>query len=108
MPPPLEMPVHLVLLLCVINSLEVEEVAVSPFQHTNLPGPSFLHACFVCCLLSFLHLPSSSVRILGQACMAPEQGPESEVTPVWETNYQGNLKPEMSRQSWRRLCIRNK
>jgi hypothetical protein len=69
-PLPHESPLHLLLQLYIINSLEVEEAGVSPSEH-----PAYLaqlYASFVFCLLSFLHLPSPPVRFLGQACPAHE------------------------------------
>jgi hypothetical protein len=52
-----------------------------------------LFRMFVCCLLSFLHLPSPPVRFLGQAHVGHER---------WHLNRYlttGNLKPEMRRHS---------
>jgi hypothetical protein len=57
-----ELLLHLILLLYVINSMEVEETAaVCLHLHTQPTWPQFF-ACLVFCLLSFLHLPSPSFR----------------------------------------------
>jgi hypothetical protein len=77
-----------------------------------------LYACLVFSLLSFLHLPLPSVRFIGQAhsgckrwCLNRDHlfsgVPESEVTPGWETNYGGNLKPKMRRHFPRSVHVRD-
>jgi hypothetical protein len=55
LPHPPEMPVCLMLLLCIINALEAAGL-VCLNQSTQPTWPQ-LYACFVHCLLSFLHLP---------------------------------------------------
>jgi hypothetical protein len=72
-PLPQKMPLCLMLLLYIINALEVGGVLVClhPSAQACLAQ---LYVCFVCCLLSFLHLPSPSVRFLGQACAGTRGG----------------------------------
>jgi hypothetical protein len=70
-PPPLQMSSCLMLWLYIINSLEVEEAGCVSIWAHKLTWPQF-YVCFVCCLLSFLHLLSPSVRFLGQACSGCE------------------------------------
>jgi hypothetical protein len=63
-PLPGELPLHLVLLLYIINVLEVEVAGVSPSEH-----PAYLtqlYACLVFCLFSFSASPIA-LRFLGQA-----------------------------------------
>jgi hypothetical protein len=69
-PLPWEMPLHLMLLLYIINSLEVGGWLLCLHPSTQPTWPQ-LYACLVFCLLSFLHLPVPSVRFLGQ--IHPEQ-----------------------------------
>jgi hypothetical protein len=71
MPPPLP-PInalHLMLLLYIINSLEVEGVGVSPSEHPAYLAPAL---CMFCLLLSFPASPIAPVKFIGQAHLACE------------------------------------
>jgi hypothetical protein len=65
-PLPQESPLHLLLLLYIINSLEVEGAGVSPSEHPAYLAPAL---CMFCLLsVVFPTSPVTSVRFLGQAC----------------------------------------
>jgi hypothetical protein len=69
-PLPREMPLHLVLPLYIISTLEVGVLMC--LHPSTQPTWLQLYACFVFCLLSFLHLHSPPVRFLQQACVGHE------------------------------------
>jgi hypothetical protein len=67
-----EMPLHLMLRLYIMNSLEVEGGWWVSIQVPSLPGPSFMHVWSSVCSL-FLHLLLPSVRFIGQAHVGHER-----------------------------------
>jgi hypothetical protein len=59
-----ELPLYLVLLLYIINSLEVERAGVSPSEHTAYLAPAL--CMFGLLSVVFSASPVTSVRFLGQ------------------------------------------